>query len=166
VTKAAALEDRPPPTEGKLRQIASSCLPERVSRRPPSRTSRPRGHRPARVPPVNHHPPTVCFLLVGIWLIGLVLLLRPLLARWLELPRPWLVTIALNMRVMTLFLWHMTAYLLAILALRPLGFGRQHEPTLRWWAERPLWIVVPGVFLLGLIAGFGRFEIRGHRGRR
>ncbi len=58
------------------------------------------------------------------------------------------------------------APLAPILALWPLGFGRQHEPTLRWWAERPLWIVVPGVFLLGLIAGFGRFEIRGHRGGR
>jgi hypothetical protein len=111
----------------------------------------------------NAHPPTVCFLLVGVWLIGLVLLLRPSLTRWLERPRPWLVTIALNTRIMTLFLWHMTAYLLAILALWPLGFGRQHEPTWRWWAERPLWIVVPGVLLLAFAAVFGRVETRGHR---
>jgi len=64
---------------------------------------------------------------------------------------------------MTLFLWHMTAYLVAILALWPLGFGRQHEPTLRWWAERPVWILVPAAMLLALVTVFGRFETRGHQ---
>ncbi len=66
---------------------------------------------------------------------------------------------------MTLFLWHMTAYLVAILLLWPLGFGHEHEPTARWWLERFVWIAVPGALLAALIALFGRFETQGH-GRR
>jgi hypothetical protein len=60
--------------------------------------------------------------------------------------------------IMTLFLWHMTAYLLAVLLMWPLGFGHETDSTARWWAERVPWLVVPGLILLGLIATFGRFE--------
>ncbi|HEV7886475.1 MAG TPA: acyltransferase [Acidimicrobiales bacterium] len=109
----------------------------------------------------NAYPPTLCFLLAGIWLIGLVLVLRPALTRWLGRPGPWKATIAVNQRIMTLFLWHMTAYLVGILALWPLGLGHEREPTLRWWAERPVWIVGPGLLLLGFVAVFGRFESQG-----
>jgi fucose 4-O-acetylase-like acetyltransferase len=113
----------------------------------------------------NTYPPTVCFMLVGFWLIGLVLLLRPAGARWLQRPGPWRATILGNAFIMTLFLWHMTANLAAILLLWPLGFGHDHEPTARWWLERPLWLAVSGTLLVGLIAIFGRFETQG-RGRR
>jgi fucose 4-O-acetylase-like acetyltransferase len=108
----------------------------------------------------NAYPPTVCFLLGGIWSIGAVMLLRPTLARWLERPGPWKVTIFLNSIIMTLFLWHMTAYLIAILFLWPLGFGHQADSTARWWLERPLWLVVPGIILAALVAIFGRFEAK------
>ncbi|MGQ0617471.1 MAG: acyltransferase family protein [Acidimicrobiia bacterium] len=111
----------------------------------------------------NAYPPTLCFLLVGLWLIGLVLLLRPRVSQWLQRPGPWRATIAGNARIMTLFLWHMTAYLVAILVLWPLGFGRQDEPTARWWLERPLWVLVPAVVLVGLVMIFGRFEAQGRR---
>ena len=37
----------------------------------------------------NAYPPTVCFLLGAIWSIGAVMLLRPVLARWLERTGPW-----------------------------------------------------------------------------
>jgi len=65
---------------------------------------------------------------------------------------------------MTLFLWHMTAYLVAILALWPLGLGHETDTTARWWLERPIWIVVPGLILGAFVLAFGRFE-RGDRGR-
>lgn len=113
----------------------------------------------------NAYPPTLCFMLVGLWLIGLVLLLRPRLTRWLQRPGPWKATIAGNAWIMTLFLWHMTAYLIAILLLWPLGFGQETEPTARWWLERPVWILVPGAILACLVAIFGRFERQGHRRR-
>ena len=111
----------------------------------------------------NTYPPTLCFMLVGFWLIGLVLLLRPAISRWLQRPGPWRATILGNAWIMTLFLWHMTAYLVAIQLLWPLGFGHEHEPTARWWLERPIWIAVPGVILVALIAVFGRFETGRHR---
>ena len=111
----------------------------------------------------NAYPPTLCYLFVGFWLIGLVLLLRPALSRWLQRPLAWKLTVLANARIMTLFLWLMTAYLAAIVVLWPLGFGRETVPSARWWLERPLWIVAPTVLLAGLVALFGRFEARGRR---
>ena len=72
----------------------------------------------------NAYPPTVCFLLGGLWTLGAVMLIKPFLDRWLQHERPWRFTIVVNARIMTLFLWHMTAFLLALLALWPLGSGR------------------------------------------
>lgn len=106
----------------------------------------------------NAYPPTVCFLLGGVWSIGAVMLLRPALRRWLERDRAWRTTIAVNGMIMTLFLWHMTAYLLAILALRPLGFGHETDSTARWWAERAAWELVPAAILAVLVLLVGRFE--------
>jgi fucose 4-O-acetylase-like acetyltransferase len=106
----------------------------------------------------NAYPPTVCFLLGGMWSIGAIMLLRPYLARWLEDPGPWKATIFLNGVIVTLFLWHMTAYLFTVLTLWPLGFGQQHDSTAGWWLERPLWIGLSAVYLTGLVAIFGRFE--------
>jgi hypothetical protein len=106
----------------------------------------------------NAYPPTVCFLLGGVWSIGAAMLLRPTLSRWLQRARVWGATILVNGVIMTLFLWHMTAFLLAVLLLWPLGFGRQHDSTARWWLERPLWIAAPAAILVGLVAVFGRFE--------
>lgn len=106
----------------------------------------------------NAYPPTVCFLLAGIWSIGAVMLLRPALVRWVARPGAWKATIFVNGIIMTLFLWHMTAYLLAVLRLWPLGFGHEADSTARWWLERPLWIGVPGLLLAGLVAIFGGFE--------
>ncbi len=112
----------------------------------------------------NAFPPTVCFMLGGIWTIGAAMLLRPRVSRWLERPGPWKSTIFVNGMIMTLFLWHMTAYLIAILLLWPLGFGRQVDSTPRWWMERVVWELVPAVLLAGLVAVFGRFE-RAHAPR-
>jgi acyltransferase-like protein len=106
----------------------------------------------------NAYPPTVCFLLGGIWSIGAAMLLRDRGNRWLQRRRPWRFTIAVNAEIMTLFLWHMTAYLLAVLLLWPLGFGHETDSTARWWLERVVWLAMPGVILLALVAIFGRFE--------
>lgn len=106
----------------------------------------------------NAYPPTVCFLLGGVWSIGAAMLLRPIATRWLQRARLWKATILANAVIMTLFLWHMTAYLLAVLALWPLGLGREPDSTARWWLERPLWIAVPGLFLAAFVLVFGRFE--------
>jgi hypothetical protein len=106
----------------------------------------------------NAYPPTVCFLLGAVWSIGAVMLLRPVVTRWLERPGAWKATIFANGVIMTLFLWHMTAYLIAILALWPLGLGHEQDSTARWWLERPVWIVVPALVLATIVVLVGRFE--------
>jgi hypothetical protein len=108
----------------------------------------------------NAYPPTVPFLLGGVWMIGAVLLLRDRGRRLLERAGMWKATIFGNAVIMTLFMWHMTAYLIAILALWPLGLGRQEGGTGRWWLERPVWIVVPGLILAGMVVALSRFERR------
>lgn len=113
----------------------------------------------------NAYPPTLVFMMVGIWTIGAAMLLRDRLNRWLMRERPWKATILANSLTMSLFLWHMTAYLVAILALRPLGFGRELQATARWWVERPLWVFVPAVILVLILRLVGRYERRPSRVR-
>lgn len=112
----------------------------------------------------NAYPPTVCFMLGALWAVGAAMLLRPRFSRWLERTGPWKATIFANGIIMTLFLWHMTAYLIAILAVRPLGFGLQQDSTARWWLERPGWILLPALVLGGVVGIVGRFE-RARAGR-
>jgi len=106
----------------------------------------------------NAYPPTVCFLLADIWSIGAVMLLRPWLTRWLQRDRPWKATIFLNSVIMTLFLWHMTAYFAVLLLLWPLGVGREQDSTSSWWLLRPVFIGLSAVVLAAIVALVGRFE--------
>ncbi|MEX1046212.1 MAG: acyltransferase [Actinomycetota bacterium] len=109
-------------------------------------------------PIANTYPPTIVMVGMILWSIGVATLLRPFAAKWLQRTRPWMVTIYLNSVIMTLYLWHMTAYLLALLVLWPLGLGRQTDSTPSWWIQRPLFLIVPAIFLAILIVIFGRFE--------
>jgi hypothetical protein len=106
----------------------------------------------------NTNPPTAMMLSMSVWSIGAIMLARPALNRWLERARVWKAVVFGNSVVMTLFLWHMTAFLLAVLALWPMGLGQQGDTTASWWIQRPLWEAVPAVFLVILVAVFGRFE--------
>ena len=106
----------------------------------------------------NMNPPTACIVALTLWLIGLAMVLRPVVSRWLARRGPWKATIVANSVIMTLFLWHMTAYAAAILLLHPLGLGTEVDSTARWWMERPVWELVPGVILLGIVLVVGRFE--------
>lgn len=106
----------------------------------------------------NAFPPTLVFMAVGIWTIGAAMLLRERLTRWLQRVRAWKTVIFANSIIMTLFLWHMTAYLVAIMLLWPLGFGRERSGNARWWLERPLWVLVPAIILTMIVAFVARYE--------
>ena len=106
----------------------------------------------------NMNPPTLCIVALSFWLVGVAMLLRPAISRWLRRERPWTAVIFANSVIMTVFLWHLTAYLVAILFLWPLGFGQESDNTLRWWAERPVWLIAPSLFLIPIVAVFARFE--------
>jgi hypothetical protein len=62
--------------------------------------------------------------------------------------------------IMTVYLWHLTAMVLAIGAsLLVGGVGLGVEPsTSLWWATRPLWIAGLAVATLPFVALFGRIE--------
>jgi hypothetical protein len=82
---------------------------------------------------------------------------------WLARGRPWAGIVAVNAVIMTLFLWHLSAMLVAYLALHPLGFGRETTTSGRWWLERPLWLAASAAVLLPLLWLFSRWERRGTR---
>jgi len=108
----------------------------------------------------NSYPTRVTLGFLGLLQAGLVLSLEPVLARWLQRPRAWSATVLLNTRIMTLYLWHLTAMVLVIgLSLLLGGPGLGVTPmTGAWWATRPLWWAVLGLVTLGFITVLGRFE--------
>jgi hypothetical protein len=91
------------------------------------------------------------------------MLLRPAATRWLARARNWTAVVAANSMIMTIFLWHLTALLVAVLALYPLGFPQPEGGTATWWALRPLWVACLAVVLAGFVAVFARFERPGLR---
>jgi fucose 4-O-acetylase-like acetyltransferase len=106
----------------------------------------------------NMSPPTICIVALTCWLVGLVMLARPYVTRWLARPRVWTGVVAMNGVIMTVFLWHLTALLVAVLVLLPLGFPQPAVGTAFWWALRPVWFAVLVSLLAGLVAVFGRLE--------
>ncbi|MBW3595583.1 MAG: acyltransferase [Actinobacteria bacterium] len=106
----------------------------------------------------NMNPPTLCIVALAFWLIGLAMLFRERANRWLQAKRPWMTVIAANSVIMTVFLWHLTAYLVTILLLHPLGLGRPTDSTLSWWLQRPVWLLAPALVLVPFVVMFGRFE--------
>ncbi len=108
----------------------------------------------------NSFPTRVTLGFLGLLQGGLLLALEPALARWLRRPGPWRFTITVNARIMTLYLWHLTAMVAVIgISLALKGFGLHLEPLSgAWWATRPLWWAVLAVVTVGFIAPFGRFE--------
>ena len=108
----------------------------------------------------NSYPARITMALLGMAQIGVALLAEAPLQRWLQRRRPWTVTVAVNARIMTLYLWHLTALNLVVgVSLLLGGVGLTTEPgTARWWLERPVWFVVLGVVTAGFIRLLGRLE--------
>ncbi|QXC59867.1 acyltransferase [Aquihabitans sp. G128] len=107
----------------------------------------------------NMFPTTACIAALAVFQFGLVLLARPALERLLARRRVWKATVSLNAVAMTVFTWHMTALVAAIGIWRALGFDLLARPTGAWWAQRPIWLLLPGLVLAGLLAVFARIEL-------
>ena len=104
------------------------------------------------------YPTTAGIAALALFQLGVIVLLRPMLTSWLQRRRVWKVVVAANTVVMTVFLWHMTALLGALILFETAGLPIYPEPTAAWWAQRPLWLLVPGVLLAVLVALFARAE--------
>jgi fucose 4-O-acetylase-like acetyltransferase len=114
----------------------------------------------------NASPPTLALLAAATVQLGLVMLLHDPAQRWLRRPGPWLVVVAVNAVVLTIFLWHMSAVLVVVgvlwwahrLPTSPVG-------STAWWLWRVPWLLMLAVVLPVLVAIFAPFETRTpHRG--
>jgi fucose 4-O-acetylase-like acetyltransferase len=106
----------------------------------------------------NNDPPSICIVAHSLWLISAAMLARGPVTKWLQGARQWRAVIAANSMIMTVFLWHLTALLVAVLVLYPLGFPQAAGGTAEWWALRPVWLGILTVLLVPFVAAFGRFE--------
>ncbi|MGO1225979.1 MAG: acyltransferase family protein [Brachybacterium sp.] len=108
----------------------------------------------------NSSPTRITMAFLGMLQAGLVLLLEKPLTALLRRPGLWFVTVLVNQRIMTWFLWHLTvmvglAHLLLALDARAL----LPEPLSgSWWATRPLWAVVLLALTGVVVLVMGRFE--------
>jgi len=106
----------------------------------------------------NMSPPTVCILLLTFWLVGAAMYLRGWVNRWLARPGPWKVVIAANSVIMTIYLWHITAYAIVFGVLALVRFPGSTPGSAGWWLERPIWLAGPAAVLALFIVIFSRFE--------
>lgn len=109
----------------------------------------------------NMFPTTAPIACLAVFQLGLVLLARPALNRWLVRSRSaWNAVVSVNAVAMTVFCWHMTALVAAVAVWNLAGFELLAEPTVAWWIQRPVWLIAPAVALVPLARLFMRVELR------
>jgi len=114
----------------------------------------------------NTAPPSVALLALGVAHTGAVLLLRTPATRLLARPRVARAVARANRDVMALYLWHVTALMLAVLVLVLPGVWPAAAPlSPAWWALRPIWLAVLALASAPLIA-VSRPRARGRSRRR
>ncbi len=108
----------------------------------------------------NTFPTRVTMLFLGLLQAGVVLALEPAGRRLAADTRVWAAVVAANTRIMTVYLWHVTAMVLVVgVALLAGGTGMDVEPLgVTWWLTRPAWYAVLGAATVGLVLLLGRFE--------
>ena len=106
----------------------------------------------------NNDPPSICIVAHSMWLIAVAMIARPAATRRLQGARAWKAVIAANSMIMTVFLWHLTALLVGVLVLYPIGFPQPAGGSPEWWLLRPVWLALLTVLLVPFVVAFGRFE--------
>ncbi|GAA2452288.1 acyltransferase [Streptomyces glaucus] len=116
----------------------------------------------------NLDPPTLAAVAFGVAQCGLALLLRERLRRAMRRPVAWAAVALVNLRAMTVFLWHQTALMAAtatgLLAGRLPGLHTRPD-GLDWVAARLAWLPVFAAVLAVCLAAFHSWERGGGRGR-
>ncbi|MBS0238679.1 MAG: acyltransferase [Proteobacteria bacterium] len=108
----------------------------------------------------NTTPPKATLIALAIMQGGLLLAAQRPARRWLEGRIPWMATVAINGGIMTLFIWHLTATTLVVLAAYLTGgIGLRAEPgSAEWWWLRIPWLLANAIALIPIILLLGRFE--------
>ncbi|MEU8203125.1 acyltransferase [Streptosporangium sp. NPDC049046] len=112
----------------------------------------------------NTSPPTLALLALAVTQTGVALCARGPGNRWLRRLRPWTVVVAINSVIMTLFLWHMTAAVVGVLALYGTGVMPDAAPGSAFWLLlRVPWLACLALVLTFFVVLFGGFERRAGR---
>ena len=106
----------------------------------------------------NLAPPSFVVLALAAFQVGLVMLLRPAGTRFAGRTHVWLLVVAANSMIMTAFLWHFTAIVLANGIVVRAGLPTPLPGTWQWWLSRLPLLLLVAVLLAGLVALFRRYE--------
>jgi len=111
----------------------------------------------------NSMPPTLALLALGIAQTGLALALEKPARRMLSGITAWTTVVLINGMIMTVYLWHLTAFVLVMVAAWMLGgIGLHVQPgSPIWWLARPIWFALYIALLFPFILLFARYESGG-----
>ncbi|MDB1089696.1 acyltransferase [Streptomyces sp. ACA25] len=109
----------------------------------------------------NTAPPTFALFALAVTQLGIALLLSGPSNRFLRRTGPWTVVVGANTVVLTIFLWHMTAVIIAGAALYWTGVMPQPEPgSGQWFLLRVPWLLFLAAVLALLVMLFSPIEGR------
>lgn len=110
----------------------------------------------------NNSPPSVALVALGFGQIGLIFLFRTRAIRLLQKPMLWAAVVLLGSRLMTVYIWHMTAMVAVAAAAYPTGLWPEITGIgWIWWLSRIPWLLLLTLVLSLLVMAFGRFEETG-----
>lgn len=100
----------------------------------------------------NMGPPTLAIVMLTLFQAGLVTCCASALGRLSRRPRVAVAVTWIDARQMSIYTWHLPIWTAVLVALRSTSVGLASTPTTSWLWQRPLWLVVPGVVLSGVLA--------------
>jgi hypothetical protein len=103
----------------------------------------------------NMGPPTLPIVALFVLQLGIVVTTRGRFQEWAVRPRVSRAVAWLSRNAMPLFLWHSVGYAAFLVLYRAVATVPD-APTTVWWLTRPLWLIVPALFTLPLIAASAR----------
>lgn len=107
----------------------------------------------------NMSPPSVCIIALTVFQVALVLLARPAITKALARERVWVGVVAVNVSIMTIFLWHLSALAIVGVALLPTrAFPQPTVGSVLWWLLRAPWLVSLTIVLAVLVMALGSIE--------
>jgi len=108
----------------------------------------------------NSRPPSLALLTLGVLHTGLLLCVENPARRWQKGKVPWTMTVLVNARIMTIYLWHLTVMVL----LFAIAMNFDHSGLSKlpgddgWWLIRLVWLCVLFAILQIFVVLLGRFE--------
>lgn len=107
----------------------------------------------------NSWPPTVALALLGLVQVGLLVLARDTLDRWLSDTGRYRVVGMFGARAMTIYLWHTLAQAVLVVALvLPGAWPTAVVGSAAWWGLRIAWVAACVVFTVPVVLVAGRWE--------